>query len=302
MTKDKEIKGKLEDIYTELVTSAPEKELQKRIERKLNRCGIMYRVFSRIKERKSIDIKLEKKWEKYKSEGKKMQDIIGIRIVLYFKDDIEICIRLLKELFEVDNYEHDRPDTETFKPQRINYVFRIPQDVFMISEDASQKCLIDNTFEVQVRTIFSEGWHEVEHDIRYKYKEDWEDEEFLSREFNGLMAVLEVCDNNILSICNDVAYKKYKQNEWEAMIRNKFRLRFQHTPLNSDLKKFLDTNPGVGKELFRFERKDIIEFLCNNRIPLTCDNLVYIFNEISIRNSQLHEFVPDLIKEMCIEQ
>ena len=26
--------------------------------------------------------------------------------------------------------------------------------------------LIDNTYEIQLRTVLSEGWHEVEHDLR----------------------------------------------------------------------------------------------------------------------------------------
>ncbi|MBK7959276.1 MAG: hypothetical protein IPK03_14995 [Bacteroidetes bacterium] len=28
--------------------------------------------------------------------------------------------------------------------------------------------LVDSTFEVQLRTILSEGWHEIDHDLRYK--------------------------------------------------------------------------------------------------------------------------------------
>ncbi|RGY92598.1 hypothetical protein DXA15_21945 [Parabacteroides sp. AM58-2XD] len=28
---------------------------------------------------------------------------------------------------------------------------------------------IDSTFKIQVRTTLSEGWHEIEHNMRYKY-------------------------------------------------------------------------------------------------------------------------------------
>ena len=117
-----------------------------------------------------------------------MQDIIGVRIVLYFQDDIDICINILKKLFTIDNHEHDCLDTETFKPQRINYVFKMPTDIMQIPNEISEECLIDNTFEVQIRTIFSEGWHEVEHDIRYKYYDEWKSATILSRELNGIVA------------------------------------------------------------------------------------------------------------------
>lgn len=299
MTKDECFDTRLEDICSKLLAIAPEKEIQKRIEKKLDRCGIMYRIFSRIKEKKSLQMKLESKWEKYKMNNTKLQDIMGIRIVLYFKDDIDICIKILKQLFVVDNCEHDKPDTETFKPQRINYVFRIPEDIWQLSEETSKECQIDNTFEVQVRTIFSEGWHEVEHDVRYKYREDWNNAEILSRELNGILAVLEVCDNNILSICDNMAYQKYKQKEWEAMLRNKFRLRLQHVQLNDKIKKFLNENPDVGKEVYRCERNEIINFLCNNRVPLTCDNIIYILNELVIHDQRLHEMTPELIRQKC---
>lgn len=293
--RDKEI----DVLYGELFTEVPERKLKEEIEKALKRCGIMYRVFSRVKDKKSLVEKLNKKREKYEVKGKKLQDIIGIRIVLYFKDDIDICIKVLSELFEVDNYERDAQDTETFKPQRINYVFKIPTSVWRIPDELSDSCRIDNTFEVQIRTIFSEGWHEVEHDIRYKYKDEWKNEEVLSRELNGIMAVLEICDNNILSICEEVAYRKYKEQEWESMIRNKFRLRIQHEVLDIRIEEILNKNLEIGKEIFRYERLKLIEFLAKSKVPLTCNNIVYIINELYIHNSELHEMAPSLLIEKC---
>ena len=50
----------------------------------LNRCGLMYRMFYRVKTLSSIQHKMAFKGDKYKSGESKMQDIIGFRIVLYF--------------------------------------------------------------------------------------------------------------------------------------------------------------------------------------------------------------------------
>ena len=292
-------KHSLEAIYGKFLM-APEKEIQNRIEKELNRCGLMYRVFSRCKSQESAYEKLQRKHQKYTESKTKMQDIVGVRIVLYFKDEIDICIRLLQKIFKQDNYEHDQLDIETFKPQRINYVFKTPEDIFNIPQMLSDACLIDNTFEVQIRTIFSEGWHEVEHDIRYKYKDEWKNELALARELNGIFAVLEMCDNNILAICDQMAYNKYKNCDWESMIRHKFRLRMSSAPLSDKIKKILNQfAQTAGKELFRFDRGEMISFFGEIVIPKTCDNIVFICNELKIHNAELKKITPEILIEKC---
>ena len=288
----------LDKLYNTVIY-APEKDVEKIICKQLDKCGIMYRIFSRSKEKKSVKEKIEKKRTIYLNNGKKMQDLVGIRIVLYFKDDIDICIDILKQLFDVDNYEYDKPNAETFKPQRINYVFKMPESVMKLPNDISEGCLIDNTFEVQIRTIFSEGWHEVEHDIRYKYRDEWNAVPDLSRELNGILAVLEICDYNIISICEQLAYKKYKEKKWDSMIRNKFRLRFTHQPLDRNLFQILSDNANLAKELFRFNRVKLIKFLAENSMPINCNNVVYIINEMQLHNEAICRLTPSIITEKC---
>lgn len=295
--KDNFIK-QLDRLYGK-VMNFQEKELEKRISRRLDKCGLMYRIFSRTKEKESVKSKIAKKQKVYRDKRKKMQDLIGIRIVLYFRDDIDICIEILKSIFNVDNYEYDKPNAETFKPQRINFVFKLPEDIMKIPDDISDDCLIDNTFEVQIRTIFSEGWHEVEHDIRYKYMDEWKNAADLSRELNGILAVLEICDHNIMSICEQLAYKKYKEKNWDSMIRNKFRIRFLHKPLSENLCDILSDNPELARALYRSEREQLIRFLAENSIPKTCDNILYIINEMQLHNKGISLWTPAIIVEKC---
>ena len=58
------------------------------LEAQLNQCGLMFRLFSRVKTISSIRHKMENKGQQYKSGKSKIQDIIGLRIVTYFQDDI----------------------------------------------------------------------------------------------------------------------------------------------------------------------------------------------------------------------
>lgn len=286
----------LEKLYSAVIYN-PGEDIEKIICKKLDKCGIMYRSFSRTKEKVSVKEKIEKKRDKYLQRGEKLQDLVGIRIVLYFRDDIDICIDILTQLFEVNNFEYDKPNAETFKPQRINFVFNMPENIMKIPDDISNACLIDNTFEVQIRTIFSEGWHEVEHDIRYKYLNEWNPVPELSRELNGILAVLEVCDCNIMSICEQLAYKKYKGKEWDSMIRNKFRLRFSHQPLDNKLSQILSNNSKLAKEIFRFERKKLIHYFAESTIPRNCNNVVYIINATQLHDDKIECLTPLVIAE-----
>lgn len=66
------------------------------LEQTLQRSGLFYRIFSRSKSIKSINKKLENKKGSYSANGKKLQDIIGIRIIFYFLEDVEVFHSYLK--------------------------------------------------------------------------------------------------------------------------------------------------------------------------------------------------------------
>ena len=269
------------------------------IERALKASGIMFRLFSRVKSNESACKKMQKKYDKYVSTGTKMQDSIGIRITLYFKDDIAICIRILKDLFEEDNHECDEIDSVTFKPLRINYVFRIPSIIGEIPLEYQDFGLIDNTFEVQVRTTFTEGWQEVEHDIRYKYQTDWNDEVDMSRDLNALAAILEMCDNNIIGICDNLSYKKYKAKKVEPMIRSRFRIRVNPQPIDDRINDIiLSDYENIGKALFRFDRTRLIWSLSKCKIDVNVNNIIFLINRLSINNNKIKAL--DSLNDDCI--
>lgn len=262
--------------------------------------GIMFRVFNRVKSKDSLIKKLEKKYDKYAGDNRGLRDLYGIRIILYFADDIEICIRILEENYELVEKEHDCPEPEIFKPRRINYVFKIPDKEY-VERSIMKKCMIDPTFEVQIRTIFSEGWHEIEHDLRYKYKSGWNETNGLSRELNGIFATLEVCDSSILNISDRLSYGNYKKGEWEAMIRNKFRLRFATNPLDNKIKKVLNSNNDIAKEIYRYDRGDLIKCFYSRRVPITYDNVIYIINCDRINNTEIALLTPEYVERRIRE-
>jgi putative GTP pyrophosphokinase len=251
------------------------------ISEKLEAAGLFHRVFSRIKSKSSIEKKLYEKREEYSLKGKKMQDVFGLRITLYFLDDEEISIELVKNLFNEVPEAHsvDELKKDQFGPIRNNLVFRISDSQVATSSLFDQE-FIDSTFEVQFRTVYSEGWHEVEHDLRYKCKTHWSSEDVLSRQLNGQLAALETLDWAMLKIFDELAYKKYKQKEWNAFFRNILRIRFEDTDFSPAVLVEFDKINSLAKNLLKTERGKLISslILLKSKIPLKMDNVLYIIN------------------------
>ncbi|MEC0177423.1 hypothetical protein P4H83_21325 [Paenibacillus favisporus] len=272
------------------------KDIEKKIIAELDKMGIFYRIFSRVKSSEST---LKKLNEKNYTNDRKMQDLLGIRIVLYFNDDIDICEKTVSNIFEKVDEVIDRPNSSTFKPTRTNIVYRLDKTTTENIEYAIYDKYIDNTFELQLRTVFSEGWHEVEHDLRYKCSNEWDSYDDQHRTLNGLVATLETCDWAIMKLFSDLAYLNYKDDNIVPMLRNKFRIRFINTPLDSSLESMLKKDSFLTKEIFRVDREALLKKLSETMIsiPLTFNNIVYISNYYFIRNKELNDLMPKTLKD-----
>lgn len=277
------------------------KSLEKELKSYLDKCGLFYKVFSRIKSSKSVYDKLDNRAKKG-IKNYKMQDLIGIRIVLYFKSDIKLCEKLINQHFDVLDISKDKELTDKFCPQRINYVCSLPEDVVNEFDPIIWTYPIDKSFEVQIRTIFSEGWHEIEHDFRYKCLSDWDKNEDLSRTLNGIFATLDNCDWTILSLLTEVAYRHYKAGEWIPMLKNTFRMRILDDERMDDILKYFDENKEIAKAFLRLERESFLVWLSDiyTQIPLRLKNVVFLANMYSIKDSYLEEITPEVIKNIVL--
>lgn len=273
--------------------------LEKEIGTLLNRCGIYYRVFSRKKSSFSAKNKILS--HNYSSStGKKMQDLIGVRVTLYFSDDVQICRSIIEGAFTIDNISETLITEEVFSPERLNLVCKLPDDILAtIDPYIWEHYPIDQTFEIQIRTVFSEGWHEIEHDVRYKSITAWEQYQDLSRSLNGIFATLETCDWAILQLLDNIAYKEYKNQNWASMLKNKFRLRFTDSCLDEKIEEVFSSNPEIAKEFYRVDRTKLISFLaCESKrcIPMKLNNIVYIINLKWIHNKEIDSCITSAFR------
>lgn len=282
-------------------------KLEEQLNTSLKRCGLMFRIFSRAKTVRSLKHKMDIKGDKYRK-GDKIQDVIGLRIVLYFPDDVD----LLGFFFSCNNLVKasiDNPNVDTFRPQRLNITKRLPKEFeadfrSALPEEYAQ--YIDSTYEVQIRTIFSEGWHEVEHDMRYKCQDDWIGYGKESRNLNGLIATLETAEWSMATIFEGLANKNYERGEYKAMLRNKLRIRLADDNFSPKVQNFLATNKDVARQLLESDRMVLLIALLNHEktLPLTYDNILFLINRIDIMNEELQnlesEETLNLINEFML--
>jgi ppGpp synthetase/RelA/SpoT-type nucleotidyltranferase len=272
--------------------------LVQEIESAISKHGLMFRIFFREKTHASLRAKILKDPAKY-SGSKKIQDVVGIRIALYFLDDVKVASNILESKFiylaedsQIDELEH-----ESFKANRCNLMFKLPE-AFDLSSLVGEEYqhLVDNTFEVQFRTILSEGWHEIDHDLRYKCKEDWAELNTENRALNGVYATLETSEWTMLKLFEDIAYKHYKNKNWRAMLQNKFRLRLVPSPKDDEVLDLLSSVPDLAKCIYRYDRSRLFACISSRfPLPMTLSTIVYIINLDEIRDPDVLGITPDAI-------
>ncbi|MEM5278107.1 RelA/SpoT domain-containing protein [Cupriavidus taiwanensis] len=274
--------------------------LRREIEQELMKIGLLCRVFGRGKSARSLQAKLLSVPGKYVPDGKLIQDAIGIRIVVYFPEDVQIVEKVLRLKYDCDDASStiDKPTDTVFSVSRYNLIFRLPSTHYREVVEPTPELPVDRSFEVQIRTILSEGWHEVEHDLRYKRKEDWRGHDDLSRGLNGVVATLETAEWSMRKIFDDLAYKHYKSRKWDAMLHSALRMRIV-APLSEQVCSFLDSNSEVARRLIRIRRVDVFSalFKLAPSIPLTADNIVFLWNYLLLRDETLTKLTPQFIVE-----
>jgi len=142
------------------------RELEERIEKVLLPMASRPRVKGRIKTFGSFF----KKYIRILNNGvsakaPKIADVIGIRIICPFLEDLAAVEELLKENFTVVEVKRKGGD-HTFREfgyESIHLHISVPMDIL-----TEKKIPDGETVEIQIRTLLQDAWAEVEHELVYK--------------------------------------------------------------------------------------------------------------------------------------
>ena len=169
--------------------------IHKSLETKLNDSGVMALVTSRVKDagrlkEKLIDRDNEKKYKCKEDIYSDIVDLIGLRIALYFPNDIGRVESLIKNGFSVikiKTFPEDRKGNDIYTNRFEGYSARH----YRIEYEYEERI---HKVEIQVASLLMHAWAEVEHDLAYKQKKgkvSFDEYEALD-EINGLVIAGEI--------------------------------------------------------------------------------------------------------------
>ncbi len=179
------------------------------LKNKLKEQGIYVNALEhRIKEEHSLMGKLELKGAKYDILSD-ITDILGLRIITFYSDDVDKVAAIVKSLFQVDwsNSIDKRKHHElnSFGYNSLHYVCRLPNQLFF---DPQMPELNDYRFEIQMRSALQHVWSTIEHDTGYK---TWvKIPPQYRRQFSRLSGMLELIDDEFSRLRSELT-EYYRQ-------------------------------------------------------------------------------------------
>ena len=138
----------------------------------------------RLKTEESLTGKLEKKGYKYQTIYD-ITDLVGIRAVTYYTDDVDKVAAIAKKVFDIDwknSVDKRKHQLDSFGYLSLHYIC-------YLKEGPLRKI----PFEVQMRTALQHVWSAIEHDIGYKGAVKLPPE--FVRQFSRLAGMLEMADD-----------------------------------------------------------------------------------------------------------
>ncbi|MCC3272335.1 hypothetical protein MUK71_14650 [Arthrobacter zhangbolii] len=165
----------------------------------------------RVKEADSLGRKLDRRTEdgtpRYANGLEDIDDLIGVRIILFLESDIPAAMEALAGAFE----ELDHVDKSAEQKARGDFgysgqhlVLRVPRD----NPPAGCENFCGQRFEVQFRTILQHAWAEFEHEIRYKGTGPVPPE--VNRAFTLASGLIELADREFDAINHVVALQRLR--------------------------------------------------------------------------------------------
>lgn len=184
---------------------------------------------SRIKDFESFYEKISRK--KYGNPFEENEDFCGIRIILYFQDDIEKVNKIIEENFIIEESENKSNKLEDNEfGYRSNHLIIKVKNSWCVTPN--YKGLENIKVELQIRTVLMHTWAAIEHKLGYKNNQELPRN--LKRKLYLMSAQLENADIQFQEIKNEAENFQY-----EIVEESKKEGKFTADKLNIDTFKAL---------------------------------------------------------------
>lgn len=154
---------------------------------------------SRVKRIDSFMDKINRHGKTYHNPLEEMPDLSGIRIIVFYNDDVDKVLNLIKEEFDViDAVTEHKPEhynADTFGYLSMHIIVRLSKIRASLPEWKAY-----NTFhvEIQVRTVLQHSWATISHALQYKKESDVPFK--LQRRLYRLAGLFELADEEFVAL------------------------------------------------------------------------------------------------------
>ena len=167
-------------------------QLEHLLGRLINETGIeISQISSRTKD---IDSFIEKVIRKgYEVPFEECTDLVGIRIITYYLEDVSKIARIIEDEFNID-FENSVDKSKTLEPDRFGYL-SVHYVVSLSPSRATEtewRSYANIKAEIQLRTVLQHAWATIDQKLRYKIEDEVPKD--LRRQLFRLVALLELAD------------------------------------------------------------------------------------------------------------
>lgn len=162
----------------------------------------LHSIYFRVKDLERLEEKLSREGKHYGS-LREVTDLLGIRVVTYFADDVDRVVEMIDQEFTVDT-AHSVDKRSTTEADRFGYL-----SVHKVVQFSDRRLALpeyrryEGLFaEIQIRSILQHAWAEIEHDLGYLAHEM---PPHLRRKFSILSGMLELVDEEFKELRDELA-------------------------------------------------------------------------------------------------
>lgn len=233
----------------------------------------VHSIDGRVKDKESLDKKIEIKSNKYQNISE-ITDIVGIRIVTYYSDDVDRIAEMIKQEFNID-YDNSidkrqADDPDKFGYLSLHYIASMTDNRTALPEYSKFK---DIKAEIQIRSILQHTWASINHDLGYKSKIAVP--KTIQREFSRLASLLELADEEFLRIRLNL--DKYSNEITNSIDTKALNFDIDSTSINI----FINESAVIKVICQNIESKTQYRFT-QNTTP-NYDSIIYLLDSINIK-------------------
>lgn len=225
-----------------------------------------HQINSRLKQKKSLEEKIIRENYKYSSLDE-ITDIVGLRIITYFEDEIDVIANLIEKEFEIDRINSTDKrihEINKFGYRSLHYIVEYNHSRLKLSEYSKFENL---KIEIQIRSILQHSWAEIEHDIGYKGENEIPNS--AKRTFFRVAALLEQAD---------IEFNKLKKeiSNYEEIVNDKIKKTPSYVEINkASIASFIANNKTLkeaekkiieSRDKLKLTPQEKRDFVTNERI------------------------------------